>query len=177
MFTKDFEKARVKLGNQVGVEPGGQIVNSARSETAEVVVLLAAGIVPCRTGPAMGRQSMRRADGHQGFKGLVNGCQTDPWDSRADRMEDLFGRRVIDRAGELIVDRQALRSATQASGLEGRAKGVVMEGGERRQTVGILSIGSGNAPNHGAVSASQWRTRICVHIVRTLDSAVNSLIN
>ena len=47
LLAKGFQQIGVKLRDQVGVEPGGQVVDRARAEAAEVVVLLAPGVVPC----------------------------------------------------------------------------------------------------------------------------------
>ena len=171
LLTKGFQELGVELGDQLGVEAGGQVVDRARAEAAEVVVVVAAGVISGRTGTVGGRQSMRRADGDQGFQCFVNRGQADLGDPGLDGMEDLLGRRMMDRAAELVVDRQALGRAPQAGVLEGFAKRVMVEGGERRQAGGILSIGSCGAPG----TARGCVTMTCPDLPFTLFGRLTAL--
>ena len=120
-------QARVELGDQVGVKLCWQIVNGPGAEATEVVVLVAARIVP-RASPADARaQFGRDSDGHQGFEGLVHSRQTDSGNLGADGVKDDFRRRVIRGLAELLVHGEPLRSATQTGVLDDRTKPYLVE--------------------------------------------------
>ena len=120
-------QAWVELGDQIGVETGGQIVNGAGSKATKMVMQVAACVVP-GAGPAGSRGQLgRHSDGDQGFECFINGRQTDPGNPRADGLIDVFGGGMFCRLAEMLVDGEPLRSAPQTGFLDDHPEILVIE--------------------------------------------------
>jgi hypothetical protein len=124
-----LRKLGIQLGDQVGVEGGGQVVDLPGAQASEVIVLVASRI-EARAGIAVaGGELGRHADGHQSLERLVDGGETNLGDDRPDGVIDLLGRGVVIRPAQMVVDGQPLGRATQAGLLQTRAYGLMIKRG------------------------------------------------
>jgi len=110
-------------------------MDRACPKAAEVVVLVAAGVVAGGPGTADRRQTRGRPHLDQCLKGFVDGCQTDFGHGRADGVKHLFSRGMVVGSGQLVVDGQPLRRASQPGGFQTVAKPIPIQRGEHHRAI------------------------------------------
>ena len=92
------------------------VVDAAAGETPDVLMLVGAAIIACRSSPQ--RELAGDAAAHEGLERLVHGREADVRELLANRRVDVVGGRVARCIGQGFVDRSALRREAMAAGLE-----------------------------------------------------------
>ena len=92
-------------------------------------------------------------------------------------MEDFLGCRVAFGLAEVVVDGKPLRCTTEAKSFQSLVECGMIERNGNHQAAEFLNRRAGQKDFRVSVSRSQLSAGNYFHIVRTLDSPVNSLIN